>query len=251
MTIRELQAKLVKALEEKRDTAPILRQIAEEKARQATGADLAEAEKIARERQELKDKAEKVTAKVERQGKAIDAFLEARSALLERLEPLVEPLQELAGMGAASWERGSGECYLYNDHGQFTGAVRGIPREMLPDGFSCPTLAMLAPGETSYGKAEDASRYLQYAVGILQSYTKGAMPAITREGDDSLLLDGEPELTGGCLVCQHERLDMINDALQDERPLRELEAEYNVSRSTLSRHKNRCLKLVRIAENAV
>lgn len=251
MTIRELQAKLVKALEAKRDTAPILKQITEERARLATVEDLAEAEKIARERQELKDKAEKVVDKVKRQERGIDAFLEGRSSILAQMEGLVEPLQELARMGAAAWEREHGDCYLYADQAQFAGACRGIPREMLPDGFSCPTLAMTQPGETSFGKAEDAARYLQYAVGILQSYTKGAMPAITREGDDSLLLDGEPELTGGCLVCQHERLDMINDALQDERPLRELEAEYNVSRSTLSRHKNRCLKLVGIAENAV
>jgi len=251
ITVRELQGRLVKALETNQDPAPILKEIAELRARQATKADLEQAKKVAGERQALRDKAEAVKVKVQTQGEAIDTFLKARDAILPKLQELQEPLRELAQMGNTSWEANPGKCYLFNDVGSFSVSVIDIPKELLPADFSCPSLEMIQPGERSFGKAREALQYFQYCIGILSSLKKGSMNVHARPTDDSLLLDNEPETTeANCLVCQHEKVAEINEALKSGRPLRDLETEFNVSRSTLSRHKNNCLNLgaVRIRE---
>ena len=93
-------------------------------------------------------------------------------------------------------------------------------------------------------KESEALKYLQYSIGILADFRKGFMSSHSKPTDDSLLLDNETEPPAvNCLVCNHEKLEDINRALQDGRPLRELETEFDISRSTLSRHKNSCLNL--------
>jgi len=244
--IRRLQKELVKALETGGDKVPILKKMADVRAASAMEDDQAEAQKIADARQALRNKAEAVKANVERQATAIDQFLAYRDKTLPQLEALIEPVQELARMGRASWEDKQGEpgeCYIYPDPSPFQGAIRGIPKELLPDDFKCPTLEMTIPSERSFGKAKEALYYFEACIGILSNFRKGFMTPSTAATDDSLLLDNEPENeTGNCIVCSHAEVKTIDNLLRQGRHLRDIESEFSVSRSSLSRHKGKCLK---------
>jgi len=244
--IKRLQKRIVSTLEKGEDVSSLSRELAKIRAEIATEAEVQELAKVADRRQALRGNAEAIQAKVQEQSEAIDAFLKARDAMTDALAPSLEPMRELAQMANPSWERNPGQCYLYGDAGSFTAAVKGVPRELLPADFACPTLEMTEPGERSPGMAAQAVAYFEYCVSILASFRKGTMATHLYPTDTGLLLDGEsetPEIELACLVCQHEKVEVINKALQDGRPMRELEAEYGVSRSTLSRHKNRCLNL--------
>ncbi|MFC1944690.1 hypothetical protein ACFLX5_04290 [Chloroflexota bacterium] len=91
--------------------------------------------------------------------------------------------------------------------------------------------------------------YMHATYGYLAHLAKGDMAAFQREVDDGVGHDTENEgdenqsQEGGCIVCHHEAVEAINKRLQEGTPLRELESEYGISRSTLSRHRNRCLNL--------
>ena len=245
-TITELQKKVVTALETGKDPAPILKELADVRASIAMEADREEAQKIADRRNALRKRAEGVIATVARQSTAIDEFLAYRDKTLPQLEALIEPVQELARMGRASWEDKQGkpgECYIYPDPSPFQGAIRGIPKELLPDDFKCPTLEMTIPSERSFGKAKEALYYFEACIGILSNFRKGFMTPSTAATDDSLLLDNEPENeTGNCIVCSHAEVKTIDNLLRQGRHLRDIESEFSVSRSSLSRHKGKCLK---------
>jgi hypothetical protein len=155
-------------------------------------------------------------------------------------------VKELAKLQAPSWEREPGECYLFNDVGQFAGEVREIPKGYLPADFGCPFLEMRDGTQKADGKAVDAYKYLLWAHGILASFQKGIHTPSLKPVEGLMAIDNEPEIFEielNCRVCNHEKVKEINKALQDGRPLRDLETEFNVSRSTLSRHKNKCLNL--------
>jgi len=251
-TITELQKKIVKALEAGQDPAPILKELAELRASIAMEAEKEELQEVADKRQALRDKAETVKGKVQKQGEAIDAFLKARDNLVSQLQAFLEPARGLARMGRATWEGDPGECYLYNDSGQFQASISGIPKELLSEDFKCPILEMTAPGERSLGKAGEALRYLEACIGTLANLRKGFITGHSQPTDEGLLLDNEPEADPetNCLVCRHTEVEAINKGLKEGKSLRDLEGEFSVSRSTLSRHKNRCLNLgaIRIAE---
>jgi len=245
--VKRLQKAIVQCLERGEDSTALLQELSEVRAEIARGIEREELSKVAERRKELRERAEAVKARVERQGAAIDAFLQARDELVRQLEPCFEPLRELARMGAGPWDREPGECYRYADAMQFLGALRDIPAELLPEDFSCPTLQMTQPGELSIGKVNEALFYLQSCMGILASFQKGAMPSRSEPAADSLLLDGADkgsrEIPLVCRVCDHVDVKAINTALQDGRSLRDIESEFSISRSTLSRHRNRCLNL--------
>jgi uncharacterized protein YerC len=242
--VKRLQKEVVKALETGKDPAPLLKELADVRAAIAMEAEKAELQKIVVARKALKDKAETVKVRVQKQGEAIDAFLKARDNVVNQLQPMLEPLKELAKMGRATWEDDGGECYLYNDAAQFQGAVRGIPKELLPADFNCPALVMAEGSQRSHGKVTEALAYFQWCIGILSNFQKGYMTPHSQTADDSLLLDNETETTeANCLVCGHPEVEAINKSLKEGKSLRDLEAEYKISRSTLSRHKNRCLNL--------
>lgn len=255
--IREIQKQIVANLERGEDISELSRQLATERAEIASQAEVEELQKIAGARQALRERAEGVKATVARQATAIDEFLAHRDKILPQLQELIGPMRELARMGRASWDDKDGkpgECYIYNDPGQFQGAVRGIPRELLPD-FKCPTLEMAIPGESSFGKSTAALYYFEACAGVLANFRRGSMKPFAASTDEGLLLDTEPETgpepeTGSCIVCSHPEAEAINKQLKEGKSLRDLEAEFSVSRSTLSRHKNRCLNLgaMRIAE---
>ena len=264
-TITELQKRIVKALETGQDPAPIQKELAEVRAKIAAAVELEELQKIANERQKLRDKAEAVKGKVQKQSDAIDRFLELRDTLVKQLQPLIEPVKELAKLQAPSWEREPGECYLFNDVGQFAGAVQGIPEGYLPADFSCFFLEMRDGTQKADGKAVEAYNYLQWCVGILSNLQKGIRTPSLKPVEGLMAIDNEPETSGIapkpvetvetetlenepiepvepvggeqiCRVCLHPEVDIINNLLRQGKSLRDLESEFGISRSTLSRH---------------
>ncbi|MFC1938582.1 helix-turn-helix domain-containing protein [Chloroflexota bacterium] len=57
-----------------------------------------------------------------------------------------------------------------------------------------------------------------------------------------MAIDDESK-AGSCIVCSHAEAETINSLLRQGKSLRDIESEFDVSRSTLSRYKNRCLNL--------
>ena len=242
--VKALQKQIVSALEKGEDPAPLLRKLADVRREIAMECEREELQKVAEARKALRDRASAVIGTTQRQGVAIEAFLKARGSLLEQLQPMLEGLKQFAQMAKPSWEKHSGECYLFSDAMQFGGALTGIPKELLPEDFKCPTLEMTQPSERSLGKANEALFYFQSCIGILASFRKGYMTLHSQPADDSLLLSNETaEIELNCRVCNDDKVKLINAALEAGKPLRELEAEFNVSRSTLSRHKRNCLHI--------
>jgi len=247
-TIKAIQKQIIVKLEAGEDVSELTRRLAQERAKIAAQAEVEELQKIADERQALRDKAEAVKAKVQKQGEAIDQFLELRDTLVSQLQPLLEPMEKLATMASASWERDPGECYIFNDLGQFSGAVKQVPAGYLPPGFGCPFLEMEGGQVDACGKATEAQSYFMAAHGILASFQKGirALPLSPAEG--LMAIENEPETT--CGICQHPEVTEINKALKEGVALRTIEARHGVSRSSLSRHNNHCLNLgaIRVVE---
>jgi hypothetical protein len=242
-TITELQKNLVKALETRQDPAPILKELAEFRAKAEAAKDLAEGQKIADERQALRAKAETVKGKVQKQEEAISRFLGLRDSLVSQLQPLIEPMKELAKMQTMQRD-GPGDCYAgYFDLSQFAGDVRGIPIDYLDKDFGCPFLTMKGGKVDARDKAGEAYNYLIWTVGILSSFEKSLSQVNLKDAEGLMAI--EPESGNGrCVVCSHPEVETINNLLRQGKPLRDIESEFdNISRSSLSRHKNKCLKL--------
>lgn len=238
-TIKAIQKQIVAKLEVGEDVSELSRQLAQERAKIAAEVEVSELKKIASERQKLRDAAEAVKVKVQKQNEAIDAFLKARDTLISQLQPLLEPMKELAKMQAPSWEREPGECYLFNDIGQFAAAVQGIPEGYLPADFGAHFLEMREGTQKADNKAVEAYTYLQWCVGILSNLQKGIRTLPLKSVDGLMALDNKPEIeVGNCLVCSHPERETIDNLLRQGKSLRDLESEFGVSRSTLSRHKN-------------
>lgn len=251
-TVKGLQQRIVKALETGQDPAPLLKELAELRAKIAADAqaevDLAELQKVATERQVIRGKIEAVKAKVQKQGEGIDAFLKARDTLVSQLKQLLEPMGELAKMGAVTLDyqgREPGICYIFNSRSQFNGAVSQIPEGYLPRDFGCPFLQIEGGKVDCREKAAEANKFLNNAHSILVGFTKGISIRPLQPATEGLIVvDIEPESEGetaevesSCLVCRHREREAIDKALQDGRSLRDIEAEFGVSRSSLSRHK--------------
>jgi hypothetical protein len=293
-TIKAIQKQIVAKLEAGEDVSQLTRQLAEERAKIAAQAEVEELKKIANERQKLRDEAAKVQERVKLQGENIDKFLKLRDTLVSQLQPLIEPMKELAKMQSMNKD-GPGECYAgFFDIGQFSAEVNKIPAGYLPADFGCPFLEMADGKQDARDKAGEACAYLAWAYGILVNFQKGISTLPLRSVDGLMALDNEPEIEGGscivcehperetigaaetsgtepkpvetetlesepvetvgsetiCKVCTHPERETIDNLLRQGKPLRDLESEFGVSRSTLSRHKNRCLNLgaIRIHE---
>jgi hypothetical protein len=192
VTMIMLDKKLVKALENHEDPAPILQEIRELREKQEEEKKLAEAQKVADERQQLYERAEGIKSQVERQNNAINNLLKARDGLLSQLQPLLEPMCQLAKMAAGPESReGSGDCYLINDLQSFAGTIKGIPSSYFPADFGCPFLEMKGGEQDARGKASEALRYLTWACGILANLQKGTNKLSLMKGDPLLEIEGE------------------------------------------------------------
>jgi len=245
--IKKIQKAIISDLEKGEDVSDLSRQLARVRAEIAADAEVQELKKVAEQRQALRGRATAVQEQGKKQSEVADRFLQLRDALVSQLQPLLEPLKELARMQSPSYSRELGE-FIFDDIGQFVNAVKGIPLSYLPANFGCPFLEMSDGTQKADGKASEAYAYLQWCCGILAGLKKGFSALPLKPADNPLVevvypeSDDAPETS--CLVCNHEKAAEINKALQDgQRSLRELETYFNVSRSTLSRHKNRCLNL--------
>ena len=245
-TIKSIQRQIVTKLETGEDISELTEQLTRETARIETQKKIEQLKKIADERQALKEKAAEIREKVKLQGEAIDRFLELRDTIVSQLEPLLEPVRKLAEMQSMNRD-GPGECYAgFNDIAQFGGAVRLILQGYLPPDFGCPFVEMIGGQDKANDKASEAYTYFSAAVGILSNFTKGISTLPLRPAAGFMAIDTEPETTEvelNCRVCKNPKAAEINKALEAGRPLREIETEFNVSRSSLSRHKNNCLNL--------
>jgi hypothetical protein len=236
--IKEIQKQIVAKLEAGEDVSELTQELAQERAKIAAQAEVQELGKIATERQAHRDKAAKIQEKVKLQGEAIDTFLAKRDSITEALAPILEQAKELPQL--------QGECYSqYHDSFQFGVDIRQLPKGYLPDNFSCPRLIMASGKVESYDIAAMALFHLQAGLGFLSNLAKGEMTAPEKPpGEfDGDLEPRKVEVDTICRVCQHPEREAIDKALQDGRSLRDIETEFNVPRSTLSRHKNRCLNL--------
>jgi len=241
-TVNMIQKKIVKALETGQDTSGLLKELAELRAFKVAEEELGELQKVVDKRQTLRDKAKKIQAKVKKHDKGIDTFLSLRDSLIKEFPPLLEKLGELNKLAAPSWDREPGVCYSgYNDLTQFQTEARNIPKGYLPSGFGCPFLEMIGGQVDALGKASEAYGYFTSALGILSSFTKGiSRPSLAPI--EGLAAIDEAEAVS-CIVCSHAKVEEINRALAEGESLRDIEAEFSVSRSSLSRHKNNCLNL--------
>ncbi|MGA2669915.1 MAG: hypothetical protein ABSF21_00635 [Dehalococcoidia bacterium] len=243
-TITELQKKVVKALETGQDPAPILKELAELRTSIAMEAEKAELQKIVDKRKALQDRAEEVKAKIQKQNEAIDTLLKARDSIVEALLPIVNKAKELPNL--------HDKCFEEFHDGVQAGYITHAAGGFLPADLTIPML-QLGNGERDiHAVSKEAVMYLYNAYGLLANLqkieTKPQQPSIDPELDFG---DDHSEITeANCLVCTHKDVEAINKGLKEGRPLRDLEAAFNVSRSTLSRHKNHCLDLsaIRITE---
>ena len=246
-TVREIQGRIVKALEDGTDPAPILQELAELRAKLATQTaadlELAELQKVADERKALRDRVTAVKDKVIQQEANIAAFLKARDTLYAKLEPLNEEIKALATMGGRP-----GPCYLYNNRDQFQAAVRRIvpPEDYFPQGFGCSFISIRHGDRNA---VEEAGTKFWDILQTLNGLGKSMALYPLRPDAKPVEVDGETadtvgrNGTGSCLVCQHQDRKAIDEALRDGKSLRSIEAETSISRMTLSRHKGHMASL--------
>lgn len=248
--IKQLRQKIVEAQEKGEDVSELSRQLRDARAEIAAQAEVEELKKVADQRNRWKAEAENVKTRAARQEAAIDRFLELRDDLLGKLQPFLEGMRELARRASMDRE-GNGEVFEeFPDAFNFGAAVSGLPRGYLPEDFTCPMLE-LSPGTVpAYGKALEMFSYFQASLGLLSNFRKGVMTASLKGVDDGVGMpedleeDSDEEEVSqdrSCIVCESPDCPAIDRALQDGRSLRDIEAEYGISRSSLSRHKNNCL----------
>ena len=233
-TIKAIQKQIIVKIEAGEDVSELTRRLAQERAQIAARAEVAELQKIANERQALRDKAEAVKVKVQKQGEAIDAFLKARDAITEALLPIFERARELPKL--------QGECYSqYHDPGILAWEAK-LPDGYLPKGLAVPMLDGKDGVTDSYDRAAQAVWYISAGLGLLQSLIREDRPIPERPATEFEAIEPETE-AGSCIVCSHAEIEAINSLLRQGKPLRDIESEYGVNRSSLSRHKNNCLNL--------
>mgnify|MGYP001146971889 CR=1 FL=1 len=128
-TIKAIQKQIIVKLEAGEDVSELTRRLAQERAKIAAQAEVEQLNKIADERQALRDKAEAVKAKVQKQGEAIDTFLKARDTIITPLAELVEKAKELPKLQGACHEQ-------YHDAFVFGADMRQIRKGYLPADFN-------------------------------------------------------------------------------------------------------------------
>lgn len=239
-TIAELEKRIVKAIETGQDPIPILKEEAELRAQIVMDERREQFQKIADERQRLKDKAAKIKEKIKQQDEAIDILLKARDSIVEALALILERAKELPKLQE--------NCYAgFSDLQNFAWNVRGIPADYLGKDFKgCPMLRMKDGTVSADDMATRAFVWLKWAHGTLADLEKGQPQLPLREAEGLLVLEDDPEIeVKNCIVCSHDQVKTINGLLkQGKTSLRDIESQFGLSRSSLSRHKNNCLSQV-------
>jgi len=231
--IKELQKRIVKALETGRDPTPIQKELGQLRAKIAAEAEMEELKKIVDKRQELRNKAEALKLKVQQQDEAIDNFLKARDSIIESLATILVKVRELPKI--------QDECYRqFQDAGQLLWITK-LPEGYLPKGLTVPMLEVSSGMEYGNDKSAQAVFYITSAMGFLQSLVRKESPILERPPDEFETIDNEPETPQKeitCCVCNHEKVADINKALASGISLRDIEVRFpGISRSSLSRHR--------------
>jgi hypothetical protein len=238
-TIQRLRQKIVERKMAGEDYSELSRQLIKERAKEKVEKEIADLDVVANKRKEWNRQSDRVKNRRTDQDKAIDHFLELRDTVIEPLKESIDRARSNDLIKAQN------DCYeQYHDPFAFGAAVGSIPKGYLPEDFTCPILVM-ADGKTpAYDRAAEALWYMQAAYGFLANLVKGEMTAFQREVDDGVGYSTEPETeAGNCIVCRHSYVETINNLLRQGKPLRDIESEFDVSRSSLSRHKNLCMNL--------
>lgn len=239
-TVRQLQSGIVRGLEAGKDVSKLLKELSELRQEIAMEAEQLQLGKIVAARREARQRAAKAQEAALNQGKAIDMFLAKRDALLAILEPTIQPALELAALGKPAYAGGTSGVYSIPDGARLNALINQVPAELLPAGFSCPALVMSEPSLRSDSMAARACELIQQAIAILQAFEKGSISMPAKPAGEDLMLDPHRER---CSACEHADAVSINQDLREGKSLREIEARFEVSRSTLSRHRSRCLNL--------
>lgn len=180
-TVADIRKQIVEALENGEDTSKLETQLKQARLAEQTKAEVSELQAIATRRLDWQKKAEAIQDKAERQGNAIDAFLELRDSITGSLKDLLDQARALP--------KAQDECYAnFHDTFQFGAAVRRIPANgFLPEDFSLPMLEMAGGKVSAYDKGAEGLWYLQAAYGTLANLKKGeiAIPQ-QRDADEGL-----------------------------------------------------------------
>lgn len=230
-SIRELQKRIVRALETGQDPAPILKELADLRASIAMEAEKAELQKIVNERQALRDKAEAVKVKVQKQGEAIDTFLKARDSITEALIPILQRAMELPGL--------QNECYSqYHAPGEMSFLMK-LPEGYLPKGLAIPMLEGADRVSDAYDRAAQAVWYIGAGCGLLQSLIRTDRSLLERAATEfeAIEPDADPYPGPPCKVCQDPEREAIDKAIKEGVSLRDIASQYGISKSTVDRHK--------------
>jgi len=167
----ELKKKIIENLQAHKDPSVLFAKLKEVRAEELEKNELGELQEIADKRAVLKEKASQIVKKVALQSKAISEFLEKRDLLIEKLKLLVDPLRELSGYQATSWEKVPGSCYLINDIGMFKALIKDLD-QYLPAEFFCEFLILNGDLVDAVGKANEALNNFMLCFGILASFEK-------------------------------------------------------------------------------
>jgi hypothetical protein len=236
-TIRAIQKQIVAKLEAGEDVSELTQQLARERAKIAAQAEVEQLQKIVEQRQALRDKADAVKVKIKNQGEAIDTLLKARDAITTALAPILEKTKDLLRLHDA--------CFIEFHDAMVAGYSIEKTGGFLPDDLTIPMLQLGSGIRDPYDVSREALVYLHNGYGLLSNLRREEIKPVQPPMDPELDFgDNHSEtIEGKCLVCLHPKAETINKLLGEGKPLRDLETEFNVSRSTLSRHKRNCLNL--------
>ena len=171
-TVKELQKRIVKALETGEDPGPILSELAEVRTKIASEAELDALQKVAGDRQVLRDKAAALGARIEKQGKAIDDFLKLRDSVCKSLTPILvkaKSLPELQEECTAQFSRSADLVWMAK-----------LPVGYLPEGQQIPFLTTTDGVSQIQNKAKMAVAYIGAGLGWLQSIKREYRPLPVR-----------------------------------------------------------------------
>ena len=231
-TIKLIQKKIIVRLEKGEDVSELTEQLAQERAKIAAEAEVEELKKKADERRQLREQAAELKAKIEKHTEAIAVFLKARDVVVGALLPVLEQAKELPKLQGACDETFSGPGQLAH--------FQTLPEGYLPKELTVPFLESMDGVTSCFDRAAEGAWYLSAGLGLLQSLISKDRPIPTRPAEEFEAV--EPEL-GQCNVCAHPDLETINAQLRQGTPLRDIERQFSVSRSSLSRHKNSCFEV--------
>jgi len=252
-----LQKRIVLSRERGEDPAPILQEQAELRAKIAAAAEIEAADRIVGERKALRDKAEAIKTKCQIQADAIDAFLKLRDSIVAELTPIIKKAMDLPQLQE--------NCYS-----QFRTVIGfpKLPAEYLPPDTKAPMLVSVT-GTVEIGEASYLGiNSLRIGLGWLSNMKREDYSLQQRQATEFEVIQlaaGAPEILTSepetdtetnyinCCVCQHPQAGAINEALRTGvLSLRDIEAKYpGVSRSSLSRHEQRHLKLKHISQEII